>query len=195
MTHNILAIETSILQNNSVSTALIRELSHVLSERIAGAEVTVRDLSDGTMPHFDSSTLVAIGEGKAELADSLIAEVQAADSIILAAPMYNFAVPSQLKAWFDHIARAGTTFKYTESGPVGLLQDKKVYVVTTRGGLHKDKPTDTLVPFLTTVLGFLGLTEVEFIFAEGLAMGDDMREKSLAQAKEQIKAIGLKAGA
>ena len=103
--------------------------------------------------------------------------------------MYNFGIPSTLKAWFDHVARAGTTFKYTETGPQGLLTGKKVYLVTTRGGIHKDSAQDTQIPFVKTFLAFLGLTDVEVIYAEGLNLGNGQREKGLETARKLIESV------
>ena len=101
----------------------------------------------------------------------MIAEIQAADVVVLGVPMYNFGVPAQLKNWIDAISRAGVTFRYTENGPEGLLKGKKVYVALTRGGKYRNTPADTQVPYLQTVLTFLGMTDVQFVYAEGLAMG------------------------
>lgn len=186
MTTNILRIDASIFGGEGVSSQLTQKLVDHLAAVTGDVSVTSRHLAGSEIPHFSAATIEAIGAGKAVLADALIAEVQAADIIVLGVPMYNFGVPSELKAWFDHIARANVTFEYTDEGPVGLLKDKKVYVVTTRGGLHKDKATDVEAPFLTIMLGFLGLHDVEFIFAEGLNMGADMRENGIAAAEKTI---------
>jgi FMN-dependent NADH-azoreductase len=114
--------------------------------------------------------------------------VQAADVLVLGVPMYNFGVPAALKNWIDAIARAGVTFKYTDKGPIGLLQGKKVYVALARGGLYRDTPADSQVPYLKSVLGFLGMTDVQFFYAEGLAMGPEAEKKALASATAQIDA-------
>ncbi len=106
--------------------------------------------------------------------------------VVLGVPMYNFGVPAQLKNWIDAIARAGVTFRYTANGPEGLLTGKKVYVALARGGLYRDTPADSQVPYLKTVLGFLGMTDVHFVYAEGLAMGAEAEQKALAAAHEQI---------
>jgi len=105
---------------------------------------------------------------------------------VLGVPMYNFGVPAQLKNWIDAIARVKVTFAYTDKGPQGLLTGKKVYVALTRGGQYRNTPADTQVPYLKTVLGFLGMTDVEFFYAEGLNMGPDAAEKGLAFARAQI---------
>ncbi|MCV2403221.1 NAD(P)H-dependent oxidoreductase [Marinomonas sp. C2222] len=189
MSQNILTIEASLFGQQGVSTELLKVLQDHLSSLLPEPELVTRNVMDGSLPHFDGNTMASIGEGKAELADTLIEEVKAADYLLLAAPMYNFSVPSQLKSWFDHIARAGVTFQYTDEGPVGLLSDKKVYVVLSFGGKHKDQVTDTQSSFLKTMLGFIGLKDVEFIYAEGLAMGDESKQQSIANAKQQIMAL------
>jgi len=117
----------------------------------------------------------------------LIGEVQAADVIVLGVPMYNFGVSAQLKNWIDAITRAQVTFRYTANGPEGLLKGKKVYVALTRGGLYRNTPADTQVPYLKTIFTFLGLTDVQFVYAEGLAMGPEAEQKALASAHEQIE--------
>ena len=123
------------------------------------------------------------------LDDALIAQVQAVDVIVLGVPMYNFGVPVQLKTWIDAIARAGVTFRYTANGPEGLLKDKKVYVALARGGLYRDTSADSQVPYLKSVLAFLGMTDVEFIYAEGLAMGADSASKAFAEAAARIEEV------
>lgn len=123
------------------------------------------------------------------LDDALIAEIQAADAVVLGVPMYNFGVPVQLKNWIDAIARAKVTFQYTANGPEGLLKGKKVYVALARGGVYRDTPADSQVPFLKTALGFLGLTDIQFVYAEGLAMGAESAERAFAAAREEIAAL------
>ena len=113
----------------------------------------------------------------------------AADVLVLAAPMYNFAIPSTLKAWLDHVLRAGVTFKYTETGPQGLLTGKKAYVLTARGGLYAGSTSDHQEPYLRQVLAFIGIHDVTFIHAEGLNLGGDFQEKGLNQAKARLTAI------
>ena len=119
--------------------------------------------------------------------DALIAEIQAADAVVIGVPMYNFGVPAQLKNWIDAISRAKVTFHYTDRGPEGLLKGKKVYVALTRGGQYRNTPADTQVPYLKTVLGFLGMTELQFVYAEGLALGADAERSAIASAQAQIE--------
>lgn len=197
---NILHVESSLFGEGGVSSQLSTELVAKLQNKYAnvnasvntgvntGVSIVKRNLAADPIPHLDLATITAIGEGKPVIGDTLIQELKDADILVLGVPMYNFGVPSGLKAWFDHIARAGSTFKYTETGPVGLLENKKVYVVTSRGGYHKGAASDVEVPFLKTFLGFLGLNDVEFIYAEGLNLSGK-REQGLADASAKIAAL------
>jgi len=121
--------------------------------------------------------------------DRLIGEIRSADTLVLGLPMYNFGVPSTLKAWFDQIARAGVTFRYTEKGPVGLLTGKKAYVLATRGGIYEGTPRDTQTAYVRDFLAFLGITDVEFVYAEGLAISEASKTASLAKARETIQQL------
>jgi FMN-dependent NADH-azoreductase len=121
--------------------------------------------------------------------DALVDELKRADIVVLGLPMYNFGVPSQLKAYFDHIARAGITFKYTATGPVGLLTGKKVYVFATRGGLYAGSPLDTQTGYVRDFLGFLGMQDVQFVYAEGLAVSPESRQAGLAKAAAEIASL------
>ncbi len=197
---NILQINSSVRraqdEQGSVSTRLANELSARLQAAHAGAALNVRDLTNDPLPVLDEEALGALFTAadartaeqaeRVNLSDRLIDELQSADVIVIAAPMFNFHISAQLKNWIDAVARAGVTFKYTEQGPVGLVTGKKVYVVTSRGGVHRDQPSDHIVPYLRTVLGFLGMTDVEFIFAEGLNLGGDAAARGLASARAQI---------
>jgi len=161
-----------------------------------------RVLTPQSMPHLDAETFAAIRMPEAErserqralvaLSDELIAELEAADTIVIAAPMYNFSIPSALKAWIDHVARAGRTFRYTANGPEGLLKGKKVFVLTARGGVYSAGPANALdfqEPYLRALLGFIGLTDVTFLHLEGLAMGPDAAAQSFARAREAIDRV------
>ena len=194
---NILQLNSSARTENSHSTRLANSIVERLRASHTNATLTVRDLARTPHPALDEAALGALfspadkrtPEQAARVAqdDALIAELMAADVIVLGVPMYNFGVPAQLKNWIDAVARAGVTFRYTEMGPVGLVQGKKVYVALTRGGLYRNTPADTQVPYLKTFLGFIGLTDVEFIYAEGLAMGPEAEQKALASAQSQIE--------
>jgi FMN-dependent NADH-azoreductase len=124
-----------------------------------------------------------------QYSDALIAELERAEVIVLGLPLYNFGVPSTLKAYFDHVARAGMTFQYTDTGPVGLLTGKKAYVTAARGGLYAGTPADTQTPYVRQFLGFLGIEDVEFVYAEGLAISEASREAALARAKTSIELL------
>lgn len=192
---NILKIDSSIFGENGVSTQLANELIEQLKTKHTELEVIQQRFAEQAIPHFDASWIEALSTNEAErtqvqqdkvsFSDKLIAQVQAADALIITAPMYNFNVPSMLKAWFDHIARAGVTFKYTEQGAVGLLNDKPVYLITTRGGIHKGKPEDTQIQFVKTFLNFIGLNNIEVVYAEALNMNGH-REPSIDAAKQDI---------
>lgn len=195
---NILQINASARREGANSTRLADTVVARLQQRNPDARLTLRDLAVTPHPVLDEAALAALftpaekrtpeQAARVALDDALIAEIQAHDTIVLGVPMYNFGVPVQLKAWIDAIARAGVTFRYTESGPEGLLKGKTVYVALARGGIYRGTGNDSQVPYLTAVLGFLGLTDVRFIYAEGLAMGSDAAEKGFAQADTDIDA-------
>ena len=157
----------------------------------------MRDLSRAPHPQLDEAALQALftpaeartpeQAARVALDDALIAEIKAADAVVIGVPMYNFGVSAQLKNWIDAISRAKVTFQYTDRGPEGLLKGKKVYVALTRGGLYRDTPADTQVPYLKTVFAFLGMTDVQFVYAEGLAMGADAERAALDGAAAQIE--------
>jgi FMN-dependent NADH-azoreductase len=202
---NILQVNSSARSwsngQGSQSTRLANELVVGLIARNPEAILTVRDLTTHPHPSLDEATLGALftpaeqrtpeQQARVALDDALIAELQAADVVVLGVPMINFGVTSQLKNWLDAVARARVTFAYTEKGPVGLLTGKKVYAVLTRGGVHRDQPTDTQVPYLRTMLGFLGMNDVEFVYAEGLAMGPEAEARALESARGDIARIAV----
>jgi len=195
----ILQINASARSAGANSSRLADAITARLVAAHPGAQVELRDLAVNPHPVLDEPALAALftpadqrtSEQAARVAldDALIAQVQSVDAIVLGVPMYNFGVPVQLKAWIDAIARAGVTFRYTEKGPEGLIKGKKVYVALARGGLYRGTPDDSQVPFLQSVLAFLGMTDVEFIYAEGLAMGAESAAKAFAEAQLQIDAI------
>lgn len=194
----ILQINASARREGANSTKLANTVVERLQAAHPAAAVTLRDLSTTPVTVLDEVALGALftpveqrSAGQSAVVaeyDALIAEVQAHDVIVLGVPMYNFGVPVQLKAWIDAIARAGVTFRYTENGPEGLVKGKTVYVALARGGLYRDTPNDSQVPYLKTVLGFLGLTDIRFVYAEGLNMGPEAAAKGFAQAEADIKA-------
>ena len=193
----LLHIDSSILGEHSASRQLSHELVEAWKAAQPQAEVSYRDLASDAISHFSSATLQAAGTAEAlrdaalrheaELSASTLAEFLAADAVVIAAPMYNFSIPSQLKAWIDRIAVAGQTFLYTEAGPEGLCGNKKVIIVSTAGGLHVGQPTGVgHEDYLKVMLGFLGITDIEFVRAHGLAYGEDVRSKALSDARAQI---------
>ena len=200
---NILQINSSARAfangQGSQSTRLANELVETLRAGDADATLTLRDLGTNPHPALDEATLGALftpadartpgQHARVALDQALIDEVNAADIIVIGVPMINFGISSQLKNWIDAIAKAGVTFKYTATGPVGLIEDKKVYAVLTRGGVYRDQPHDTQVPYLRQTLGFLGIKDIEFIYAEGLNMGPEAADKGIASAREHIARI------
>jgi FMN-dependent NADH-azoreductase len=191
----LLQINSSLFGDNGNSSQLTREFVQRWQAQHPESDITLHDFAKEEVPHLDAARVQALftpaeqrtpeQQAVVDYSDKLIAEIQAADAIVLGVPLYNFGVPSTLKAYFDHLARAGVTFKYTETGPVGLLDNKPVYIIATRGGVHKGQPSDTQSQFLTNFLGFLGLKDVHFIYAEGLNMGQ--KDQAFAHAKTEIE--------
>lgn len=194
---NILQVNTSILGEHSVSKLLSDYAANKLSQQ-HGAVITVRDTLE--IPQLTSEALAAFSgasealdpKGKAllDLSNKMIEEIQSSDVIILGVPMYNFAISSQLKSYFDFISRAGVSFKYTENGPIGLLSDKRVYAINASGGIYQSPQDDLITPYVRKILAFLGINDVHFVYAEGLAMnrGAD-KDKIVAQAKRHLDEI------
>ena len=191
---NVLVIKSSILGDYSQSNGLIDHLVDSLDT----SSIIERDLAATPVPVLDGEIAGGLRGGDnltqkqqdaLNLSNQLIDEIHASDTLVIGAPMYNFSIPTQLKNWFDLIARAGVTFSYTENGPVGMLTGKKVIIVTTRGGMHKDGATDTMVPYLKTILGFVGMTDVQVVYGEALNMGEEMASKGLESAKAEIASL------
>lgn len=195
----VLVLKSSILATYSQSNQLADFFVEQWKAAHAGDEITVRDLAAQPIPVLDGELVGALRPSDAALtprqqealalSDELIAELQANDVIVMAAPMYNFNIPTQLKNYFDLIARAGVTFRYTEKGPEGLVTGKRAIILTSRGGIHKDTPTDLVVPYLRLFLGFIGITDVEFVFAEGIAYGPEVATKAQADAKQLLAQV------
>lgn len=195
---NILQINASARRDGANSTRLANAVVDRLKAVDPDARVTLRDLAVTPHPMLDEAALGALftpadqrtpeQAARAALDDALIAEIQAHDTIVLGVPMYNFGIPAQLKNWIDAIARVGVTFRYTEAGPEGLLTGKKIYLALARGGLYRDTDKDAQVPYLKTVLGFLGMTDLSFIYAEGLNMGPEAAAKGFAEAEADLEA-------
>ncbi|WP_136477627.1 FMN-dependent NADH-azoreductase [Pseudomonas sp. DG56-2] len=195
----VLVIESSARQQGSISRQLTADFVSQWQAVHPADQVALRDLAVNPVPHLDANLLGGWMKPEDQRnADELQAlarsneltdEVLAADVLVLAAPMYNFTIPSTLKAWLDHVLRAGVTFKYTETGPQGLLTGKKAYVLTARGGIHAGATSDHQEPYLRQVMAFIGIHDVTFIHAEGLNLGGDFHEKGLNQAKAQLAAV------
>lgn len=200
---NILRIDSSLFPEESVSGQLAEEVIERLQGEYGELNIVHRNLGEQAIPHLDKEWLEALNsspEGRSEaqqakmdFSNQLIHELQKADIIILGVPMYNFGVSSAIKAWFDHVARAGVTFRYTSNGPEGLLKNKQAIAISTRGGLHKDKPSDTQIPFVKNFLAFIGISDVKTVYAEGMNMNETVREKGLAEARDAIQQITVAA--
>ncbi len=195
--NTVLQLNTSINNGKGQSSQLARRFVAAIQERDPGVNLIVRDLAAAEpVPHLDGERFGAFIANPRErseaqravvaFSDALIGELQQADLIVLGLPMYNFGVPSQLKAYFDHIARAGVTFKYTDKGPVGLLTGKRAYVFAARGGVYAGTPLDTQTGYVRDFLRFIGISDVNFVYAEGLAISPESREAGLAKAAAEI---------
>ncbi len=191
----ILTIHSSARRDGSFSRKLTDELVGVLKGRHNVTDVIERDVAPGLSFPSESwltdrvlATTDRNDKQAALLAqtDTLIEELQAADIIVIGAPIYNFSIPASLKAWIDHVSQPGRTFSYTENGPEGLLKNKKAYVVVTSGGVPAGSPTDFVTPYLKHVLGFLGIVDVEFISADRLVVAED---ESMIRARQTIERI------
>jgi FMN-dependent NADH-azoreductase len=197
---NVLHITSSSRGSASYSNRVATQVIDELKARNPGATVTLRDLARGPLPHIDDDFVVATKSPdgpqterqRALLAqsDALVDELFAADVIVIAAPMINFTIPSTLKSWIDFVARAGRTFSYTETGPQGLVTGKDVILIGARGGVYADamKPLDFQLPYLKSVLGFLGMTNVTVIDVDGTAYGPEVAEKAVAAAAARMHA-------
>lgn len=183
----LLHIDSSILGGNSAS----RELSAAIVGRwrdvTPGLQVAYRDLDAAPLPHLSGGSLAGADPAEAALAEQVMQEFLEADVVVIGAPMYNFGIPSTLKAWMDRIAVAGKTFRYTAEGPEGLAGGKKVVVASSRGGFHQGAPSDFQEPYLRFMFGFFGIDDVEFVRAEGLAVSAEKRVEGMAAAHAAIR--------
>ncbi len=195
----VLVIESSARQQGSVSRQLTQDFIAQWQATHPADEIKVRDLAVDQVPHLDADLLggwmkPADQQSESEKAalqrsNLLTEELLAADVLVMAAPMYNFAIPSTLKSWLDHVLRAGVTFKYTETGPKGLLTGKRAIVLTARGGIYSGSPMDHQEPYLRQAMSFIGIHDVTFVHAEGLNLGNEFQEKGLAAAKAQLAQV------
>lgn len=193
---SLLQINASLHSGQGQSSLLASKFVENWRRSNPDGHVVLRDLAKQPVPHLTAERFQAFGtapqnrslEQEAFVAESdeLIGELMAADLVVFGLPMYNFGIPSTLKAWIDHVARAGKTFRYTENGPVGLLADRPVYLFAARGGRYKGTPRDTQTAYMSHFLNFVGLRDIEFVYAEGLAMGEEVRSLSLDDAIQTI---------
>lgn len=195
----LLHINSSVRNEGSISRKLTGEFIAKWKDAHPSDEVVERDLAAQPIPHLNEKMMGAFftpaekrSAEQAEtvkISDELVQELLAADVVVIGAPMYNFSIASSLKAWIDHVARAGITFKYTQEGPVGLVKNKKVYVFISRDGIYTEGPAKSMEfqdTYLRTVLGFLGMDNITFIHTEGLAMGKEIAERALSQTRQKI---------
>ncbi|AOS97922.1 FMN-dependent NADH-azoreductase [Microbulbifer aggregans] len=193
----LLKIQTSLFQNSGQSSQLADAFAATWLEKNPGARVITRDLAAEPIPHLDQDRFQAFttpaeertAEQKAvaDFSQELIDEIKASDVLVLGIPMYNFSVPSTLSTYFDHIARAGISFRYTAEGPEGLLKGKKAVVFITRGGVYGEEHAQSA--YVRQFLGFIGIHDVEIIHAEGLALNDESKQQALDSAREQIAQV------
>ncbi|MGE8505049.1 MAG: FMN-dependent NADH-azoreductase [Pseudomonas sp.] len=200
----LLHLDSSILGDASASRQLSRDVVKAWSAAESDVQVTYRDLANDALSHLSAASLVAAGtpaelrdaaqKHEAELAERTVEEFLAADAIVIGAPMYNFAIPSQLKAWIDRIAVAGKTFKYTENGPVGLAGGKTVVIASSAGGIHAGQPSGQAhEDYLVRILNFVGIDDIEIVRAEGLAYGEEPRAAAMKGAAQRISELFAKA--
>ena len=195
----LLQIHASLFGDHGQSSQLAARFVSAWKATHADATIIHRDVATDAVPHLDGRRFAAFttpAESRSveqneviTYSDALINELKQADVIVLGLPMYNFGVPSQLKSYFDHIARAGVTFQYTATGPKGLLTGKKAYVFATRGGLYAGTPLDTQTGYVRDFLRFIGIENVEFLYAEGLAMGPEQKTAALEKAQGDIERL------
>jgi FMN-dependent NADH-azoreductase len=198
-TPTLLQINTSVFADKGNSSQLAERFVAAWRARHPNGRVLNRDLGSHPLPHLDAARIVALSTPAADRSaeqaaiaaesDALIDELKSADVVVLGLPMYNFGVPSQLKAYLDHLARAGVTFRYTANGPEGLIGDRKLYVLAARGGVHRGLPSDTQTGFVTTFFNFIGIRDIEFVYAEGLNMGAEPKDKAFEQAQSEIEKL------
>ncbi|WP_226580851.1 FMN-dependent NADH-azoreductase [Acuticoccus sediminis] len=194
----VLVINSSADLTNAVSRRIVKAAVERLADRDPQLEIDVRDVAVDPVPHLVPGTISGVrggAESTAEeaaaraLSDTLIDELRAADLVVIGVPMYNFGVPTVLRSWFDHVLRAGETFRYSEAGPEGLLRGKRVLVVESRGGLYSEGPAkvaDFQEPYLRQLLGFIGLTDVTFVRAERIGFGDEARDAAIVSALSDV---------
>jgi FMN-dependent NADH-azoreductase len=200
---NVLQIDSSVLSASSISRQLTKSIVENLQQQNAGLKLTYRDVSTNPINHLSSEILTSrfidasewsdLQKAETALNEELLNELFAADVLVIGAPMYNFAIPTQLKSWLDRVLVAGRTFKYTEQGPVGLLQNKRAIIASSRGGMYSTSEAGRMMDFqedyLRTAMRFIGITDVEIIRAEGVNVSSETKEKALENAMQDIKVL------
>ncbi len=194
---DILFIHSSLFDTDSASTQVAQSLVEQIIEENPASKVTRIDLANNVLPHLAAdefnSWMIPVEQrdeiqtALATRSDHLIDQLLSHDTLVLAVPMYNLGIPSTLKAWIDRVARAGKTFRYAAEGPVGMVKNMSAYLVFARGGIYRDTPLDTQTGYLTSVLGLMGIEAIETIYAEGLNMGEETRNKSIADATAEVR--------
>ncbi|MFD0738297.1 FMN-dependent NADH-azoreductase [Lysobacter koreensis] len=182
----LLHIDSSALGANSVTRELTAAIAARWQDTLPGLAIAYRDLDADPVPHLTGAALAKTDPVAAADAEHVLQQFLDADVIVIGAPMYNFAIPSTLKAWIDRVTIAGRTFRYTDTGPVGLAGGKRVIIASGRGGIHSGAPSDFVEPYLAFVLGFLGVTDIEFVRAEGVAYSPQHRSDAIAAALAAI---------
>lgn len=194
MSQKTLVIRSSIKTDGGFSGQLVDYFLDQLKEVIPESSIVVRDIAKTPIAHLNANTMKALygrepsndeGRKALSLSNELIDEINEAERIVIGLPRYNFGAPSLIHAYIDHLVISGVTFKYNENGPVGLINSKPVYVLTASGGIYSDGP-DTLALWLSKILGFIGLTQVNYVYAEGLGMGEESLAKGLKHARQKI---------
>jgi len=199
----LLQLKTSLFSDHGESSRLSDAFVTAWREHHPEAEVVTRDFATDPVPHLDGEGFKAFlakpeertldQQARAAYADELSAELAAADTLVIGLPMYNLGIPSMLKSWLDHVVRAGITFRYTATGPQGLLSGKKAYIFAARGGNYVGTPYDTQTDYVRNILGFIGITDVEFVYAEGLNMGEESKEAGLRAAHSDLARVAVQA--
>ena len=195
----LLQINTSLFAENGQSSQLAQHFVDTWRTTHPSGKLVVRDLAKQPIPHLDEARVQALfsqpqdrtpqQQAIVDAADALLDEIRAADVIVIGLPLYNFGIPSTLKSYFDHIARVGVSFQYTADGPQGLLGDRKVYVLAARGGYYQNTPADTQTPFVQRFLNFLGIHDIEFVYAEGLNVSAGAKTKAIRTARNTVERL------
>lgn len=193
----LLKVQSSLFSNQGQSSALTDQFAEQWLKQNAGGKIVTRNLASEPVPHLDQQRFGALTTPEDQrteqqqlivaYSDTLINEINNAEMLVLGVPMYNFSVPSVLRAYFDHIARAGVTFRYTANGPEGLLTGKKAIVFITRGGYYGEDHSQS--EYIRQFLGFVGITDVQIVHAEGLGISEETKLKGLSEAREKIPAL------